>query len=47
MNKYILGEKTIETTEKKYNEIFKDLGYVPFKEKKEEPKKEKVEKEVK
>ena len=34
MNKYILGTKTIETTEEIYNRIFKDLGYIPYVEKK-------------
>ena len=33
MKKYILGKKTIETTEEIYNNVFKELGYVPYKEK--------------
>lgn len=43
MNKYILkGTKVvIETTEERYNNQFKDLGYVPYKE---EPKKIEVKK---
>jgi hypothetical protein len=33
MNKYILGEKIIETTEERYQTTFKALGYVPYAEK--------------
>ena len=32
MNKYILGNKVIETTEERYNTTFKDLGYKPYQE---------------
>ena len=30
MNKYILGNKIIETTEERYNNTFKSIGYIPF-----------------
>lgn len=30
LNKYILGNKMIETTEEKYLKIFKDMGYEPY-----------------
>ena len=33
MNKYILGNKIIEATEERYNNNFKDIGYVPYVEK--------------
>ncbi len=36
MNKYILGNKIIEATEERYNNTFKDMGYVPYVERKEE-----------
>ena len=36
MNKYILGNKIIEATEERYNNNFKDIGYVPYVERKEE-----------
>ena len=35
MNKYILGNKIIEATEERYNNNFKDMGYVPYVERKE------------
>ena len=44
MNKYILGNKIIEATEERYNNNFKDIGYVPYVERKE---KIEVNKEVK
>ena len=40
MNKYILGNKIIETTEERYNNTFKDIGYVPYVEHKKEEMKE-------
>lgn len=36
LNKYILGNKKIETTEERYNRVFKDMGYIPYVEKKQE-----------
>lgn len=40
MNKYILGNKIIEATEERYNNTFKDMGYVPYVEHKKEEMKE-------
>lgn len=40
MNKYILGNKIIEATEERYNNNFKDIGYVPYVEKREKTEKE-------
>lgn len=40
MNKYILGNKIIEATEERYNNNFKDIGYVPYVEHKKEEMKE-------
>ena len=34
MNKYILGNKIIETTEERYNNTFKSIGYIPYVERK-------------
>ena len=34
LNKYILGDKVIEATEERYNRSFKDIGYIPYVEKK-------------
>lgn len=45
MNKYELDGNIIKTTEERYERTFKNLGYVPYKEKKAEVKAE--EKEVK
>ena len=50
MNKYILGNKIIEATEERYNNNFKDIGYVPYVEKverKEEAKPKRVRKSIK
>lgn len=33
MKKYILGNKIISTTPERYETTFKDMGYVPYKEK--------------
>jgi hypothetical protein len=33
MNKYILGNKMIETTTERYETTFKAMGYVPYVEK--------------
>ena len=48
MNKYILGNKIIETTEERYNSTFKGMGYIPYVEiKKEETTEKEIVKEVK
>lgn len=42
MNKYELNGNIIKTTEERYEKTFKNLGYVPYKEKKVEEKAEEV-----
>lgn len=45
MNKYILGDQVILTTEERYKAVFKEMGYKPYVEVKKEVKSEKTEEE--